>query len=257
MRAVVAERGFYSGGPDGASPDSFPRHQGNMTSARRLTDGEASDLLDRIATQEPWHKRRYLETLRRVRPLIDQADAILDLGGRSPFTQLLELASPGRVRLNDHDLRAIFPYEDETFDLVFCLEVIEHIKDRETRDIGELSTFTFSGIRNCLDETRRVLRPGGALVVTTPNVCSYRSILNVLEGRHPFSYGPHNRELALEDLTSLVTEVGFRVEIAESFNAWSQGGRSRTKIGVLAAAMFCLGFPLRDREDALFVVARR
>jgi SAM-dependent methyltransferase len=44
------------------------------------------------------------------------------------------------------------PYEDETFDLVTCLDVIEHTPD-DVRSLREL---------------RRVTRPGGWLVVTVP-----------------------------------------------------------------------------------------
>jgi len=45
------------------------------------------------------------------------------------------------------------PFEDESFDLVWCAEVIEHLKD-PARAMAEL---------------RRVTRRGGQLVLTTPN----------------------------------------------------------------------------------------
>jgi SAM-dependent methyltransferase len=45
------------------------------------------------------------------------------------------------------------PFADESFDLITCLEVIEHVAD-ERQTFGELA---------------RVLRPGGTLILTTPH----------------------------------------------------------------------------------------
>jgi ubiquinone/menaquinone biosynthesis C-methylase UbiE len=50
------------------------------------------------------------------------------------------------------DLRAL-PFEDDSFDLVVCLEAIEHVDDRE----------------GVLDELQRVTSPGGLLVLSSPN----------------------------------------------------------------------------------------
>jgi SAM-dependent methyltransferase len=47
------------------------------------------------------------------------------------------------------------PFGDETFDFVNMVEVIEHIPARE--------------IESILGEIRRVMRPGGTILVTTPN----------------------------------------------------------------------------------------
>ena len=47
---------------------------------------------------------------------------------------------------------APLPLGDSVFDLVLCAETIEHVRD----------------VQLLLSEARRVLRPGGALAVTTP-----------------------------------------------------------------------------------------
>ena len=49
-------------------------------------------------------------------------------------------------------------FDDNTFDVVTCIEVIEHI--------GE------AGVTRLLGEIRRVLRPGGLLLTSTPNYAS-------------------------------------------------------------------------------------
>jgi 2-polyprenyl-3-methyl-5-hydroxy-6-metoxy-1,4-benzoquinol methylase len=53
-----------------------------------------------------------------------------------------------------HDANDPFPLPGEGFDLVFSSEVIEHIRD----------------YRACIAEIKRVLRPGGILIMKTPNI---------------------------------------------------------------------------------------
>jgi len=63
----------------------------------------------------------------------------------------------GRFRVADmtHPL----PWPEAGFDLILCIEGIEHLED----------AFAF------LREMHRLLKPGGSLIVTTPNIISLRS----------------------------------------------------------------------------------
>lgn len=69
---------------------------------------------------------------------------------------------PGFDRCKVVDVNAGLPYEDDSFDLIWCSEVIEHLKD---------PAFT-------LEEFRRVTRPGGDIILTTPN--SYALLFRAL-----------------------------------------------------------------------------
>lgn len=51
------------------------------------------------------------------------------------------------------DIEQGLPFQDHSFDLIWCSEVIEHLHD----------------VPSAIAEFRRVLKPGGRLVLTTPN----------------------------------------------------------------------------------------
>ncbi len=67
------------------------------------------------------------------------------------------------------DLRERLPYDDASFDVVLLIEVIEHLSDHQTT-LGELA---------------RILKPGGSLILTTPNVMRLNSRVHfMLSGYH-------------------------------------------------------------------------
>ncbi|MBH0781459.1 class I SAM-dependent methyltransferase [Nocardia bovistercoris] len=94
-----------------------------------------------------------------------------------------------RVRMIQGNL-AQLPLDDASVDVVVNFQVIEHLWDQ-----GQF-------LRECL----RVLRPGGELLISTPNRITFSP------GRdtplNPF----HTRELNAAELTELLVEAGFRVE---------------------------------------------
>ncbi|HKR02245.1 MAG TPA: glycosyltransferase [Pyrinomonadaceae bacterium] len=99
--------------------------------------------------------------------------------------------------------RDLFPYPDDTFDVVLFCEIIEHL---------------LSDPVHALVEIRRVLKPGGILILTTPNVARLENARKAVAGENiydPYSgygpYGRHNREYTQQDLFELLSANGFTV----------------------------------------------
>src|SRR5437667_5705977 len=83
---------------------------------------------------------------------------------------LVEAARARGIEARAVDLdRAPLPWPDGAFDAVVAAEVIEHVVDTD----------------RLLAEIARVLHPGGALIVTTPNLASLENRLRLLLGRYP------------------------------------------------------------------------
>lgn len=94
-----------------------------------------------------------------------------------------------RVEIHHGNLAAL-PLPDASVDVVVNFQVIEHLWDQP------------QFVRECL----RVLRPGGVLLMSTPNRITFSP------GRdtpiNPF----HTRELNAAELTELLTDAGFSME---------------------------------------------
>jgi predicted SAM-dependent methyltransferase len=101
-----------------------------------------------------------------------------------------------------------FPYPDGWFATVLCCELLEHL----ARDPMHMMV-----------EINRVLRPGGHLLLTTPNIASLRSIAAILQGYHPglFTHYVHPDKAAMEprhyreytptEIRRLLEDAGFTV----------------------------------------------
>ncbi|MCU1334421.1 MAG: glycosyl transferase, group 1 [Bryobacterales bacterium] len=107
-----------------------------------------------------------------------------------------------------------FPYEDGYFSTVLCCELIEHLPSDPMHMMGEIN---------------RVLKPGGALVLTTPNIASARAVSAILQGFHPMLFpayirpnqegeteARHNREYSPREIKDLLENSGFEVAALET-----------------------------------------
>jgi SAM-dependent methyltransferase len=110
-----------------------------------------------------------------------------------------------------------------------------------------------------LIEINRVLKPGGALVLTTPNVVSWASVLRMARLEHPMAYpwffpgkvtNRHNLEYTPQMLRSLLRSAGFEGEVSTA-DVWSEP--DARAIERLVAA----GFTDFDRGDDILCAMRK
>jgi SAM-dependent methyltransferase len=202
------------------------------------------------------HRRRFEETWRLLHPLLPATVEVLELGQLSMIGAWLRDGCGLAVTTLESDLRYGFPLHGPCTDLILCLEVLEHLNDAHFpgTPIGEIATFTQSGAYNMFRECRRLLRPGGLLVVTTPNANSIDVIGNALRRRHPFQYPPHVREYAPAGVIAMAEACGFTCEAFATFFAWNS--HPDIDRAGLMDQLAALGFDMSDRGDDAFFAFR-
>lgn len=183
----------------------------------RYTGGEVvADYL-----HEPYHRLRQTLAVRLLLahfPRPSQQAMVADLGAGSGEACLLLSANGLRVIACDADEAALraasahayaavnldagkpLPFRSGTLDGILAGELVEHLFDTHS----------------LLAECRRVLRPGGVLVVTTPNLATLQDRLRFLAGRSPRQVNPfheflwlHIRPFTASSLDSALRQAGF------------------------------------------------
>ena len=154
------------------------------------------------------HERRFNITISHLEAegLLKDGISILELGTPTVFTEMLNERFDVNITNTSTDLRYDIPITEKKFDLVLCMELIEHIKDQNTEDLGELASFNGSGIKNLISECARLLKIGGALFVSTPNVHCYKVFENWCKNIDLYTYNPHPRELSMSYLEEVLGE---------------------------------------------------
>ena len=105
------------------------------------------------------------------------------------------------------DLQQRFELEDETFDLAFCSEVIEHVTDPS----------------HLAAEMFRVVRPGGRLVLSTPNSAFWLYRLFGLFGRtvSDIQHPQHLQFFSQRSLLRVLRDAGFVIDRALGRNMYA------------------------------------
>lgn len=149
--------------------------------------------------------------IKRFRP---EAELVLanSFGGEpGEYSQVLAIKHPdGRreiLTLPFHNCNietTRMPHPDAYFDVVIFCEVIEHLTEDPVKALLEI---------------KRILRPGGMLILSTPNVSRLENVAKMIAGANvydPYSgygpYGRHNREYNKHEIWTLMRYCGFRFE---------------------------------------------
>ncbi len=116
---------------------------------------------------------------------------------------------PGNPDLKDKNYPHVLPAEDNSVDLIFATEIIEHL----------------TCPLHMLHEANRLLKPGAILTLTTPNITRIGNVFKLLVGRstndrlakvgyanREDEWRPHVREYSMEELQMLLQTAGFRVQ---------------------------------------------
>lgn len=214
------------------------------------------------------HRLRYLETLRHL-PVAHPNARLLDIGSIPALLRVLAAVWGYEVRACGHgvgeprqvDLPASaglpgftaqydpvdvetqrFPYDAGSFDVVTCWEVIEHLG----RDPMHM-----------LWEINRVLKPGGVLLLTTPNVASLRALRSLLAGGHPYLWSQfhrsaspdrHNREYTPDEIRVMLRASGLSDDGVGTHDVWGNYGDDAFKR---------FGASSEDRGDIIVALARK
>ncbi|MEM3941803.1 MAG: methyltransferase domain-containing protein, partial [Candidatus Bathyarchaeia archaeon] len=179
-------------------------------------------LVDAIGDEKVLHSFyleyvRRLLTLRIIREACPQCGSLIVDLGASPFIvscalkcmgynviavdldpmKYISLASQYGVKVIKADLeRDKLSLPDEQADCVLLAEVLEHLNPYY--------------VSHVMSEINRVLKPGGKLILTTPNIASLFRRIRLLLGIQP-QYTRHVHEYTKREVEELLMKHGFRM----------------------------------------------
>jgi len=125
-----------------------------------------------------------------------------------------------------------FPYDDHSFDLIIVGEIIEHIYDTDF----------------FLEEIKRLLKPKGRLILSTPNIASLGRRLYLFAGISPIiedspnekDSSGHIRYFTRKSLEKLLVKHRLRIKVCKS-DIVNLSGNGQIRSGALASLFPSLG----------------
>lgn len=141
-----------------------------------------------------------------------------DYTGLDFSEEQIELAKKEGTTVLKADLNDTLPLDDNSFDIILASEIIEHIYDTD----------------KFLEELHRLLKPGGKLILTTPNIASLGERIRLLRGIRPAAIDvsvrntpAHIHGFTLADLKDLFKSAGLKLEYATGWDFYLPFGSTK------------------------------
>jgi SAM-dependent methyltransferase len=163
---------------------------------------------------------------------------------------VLACAKRAGVQVHAQDEHFTIPWDQESFDLVTLINVIEHVHDSP---------------RGILNFAGGCLKTGGLLLVGMPNSVNLRKRLSVLQGKSNYtpargfyendgSWRGHVREFTFQETIDLLEWNGFQTVYKKTFH-----GMLKRRLGnpLLRGLFKAVALPAPGFRDSLLVVARK
>ena len=137
----------------------------------------------------------------------------------------------------------LIPYSDNSFDLILFSETLEHL------NFYPLDLFK---------EISRVLMPGGAVIITTPNLIRLNNVLKLILGQSinheiekTYSPGTHFREYSFKEIKYLCEKAGLKIFSHKALNF------KYPDLGMASKVTDALSVLCPSRKRDLFIIAKK
>jgi len=217
-----------------------------ITSAAASVQVEREDIRDWFSAYVNTHLQRLAFDLDEIRRCFQTNDRILELGSTPPVLTVALLDQGYRVEgidiaperfgrtIKRHGLtihrcnleKDPLPFADASFDGIICNEILEHLR-------GDLIAI--------FEDVLRVLKPGGRLILTTPNIRSVEGMLRFLFAGRSISCGGgiydeynkirtlghmgHVREYTVKEVREFLSRLDYEIETVVHrgcYSGWRQ-----------------------------------
>jgi len=162
-----------------------------------------------------------------------------------------------QFHIDRFNIEGSFPHRDSTFDIVIFTEVLEHLAVDPVHTLAEIN---------------RITKPGGWLLLSTPNCASAKSITKILRGGNPNIYpfytkqplrDRHNREYVPWEVKELLRSCGYHDTLLRTIDVYDDGQHINFKFLLIKKALW-LGSLLsfgsikaKGRGDTIFALGKK